>query len=123
LIAWDRKFGSGEMPGRDAYALRLVTGRTLYDGGRAVTSSPAIAGLVREVALLVSATDLSRIGVEDGTTVKVTSSRTSLNLPVRSDPRLVAGVARLTFTPGLPGAAELIDLTAPVTDIRVETIR
>ena len=108
-VQWDRKFGSAEMPARDAYALRLVTGHTLYDGGRAVTSSPAIAGLARDIALLVSGTDLSRIGVAEGTTVKVTSQRTSLELAVRVDARLPAGVARLTFAPNAPGAADLID--------------
>jgi predicted molibdopterin-dependent oxidoreductase YjgC len=100
-----------------------VTGRTLYDGGRAVTSSPAIAALAHDVALLVSATDLARIGVDEGATVKVTSLRTSLNLVVRVESRLPAGIARLTFTPDRQGAAELIDLSAPVTDIRVETLR
>jgi anaerobic selenocysteine-containing dehydrogenase len=123
MIIWDRAFGSPELPARDAYALRLVTGRRLYDGGRAVTSSPAIAGLARDVALLVSATDLARIGVAEGATVKVTSSRTTLNLVVQVESRLPAGVARLTFAPDQPGAADLIDIAAPVTDIRVETLR
>jgi NADH-quinone oxidoreductase subunit G len=122
-IVWDRQFGSAETPGRDAYALRLVTGHTLYDGGRAVTSSPAIAGLAHDIALLVSGTDLSRIGVAEGTTVKVTSQRTTLELAVRVDARLPAGVARLTFAPDAPGAADLIDVSAPVTDVRVETLR
>jgi NADH-quinone oxidoreductase subunit G len=122
-VVWNRRFGSSDSPGRDAYALRLVTGRTLYDGGRAVTSSPSIAGLASDAALFVSATDLARIGVTEGTTVKVTSSRTSLNIAVRVDPRLSAGVARLAFAPGAPGAADLIDASAPVTDVRVETLR
>ena len=122
-ILWDRQFGSSEVPGRDAYALRLVTGRTLYDGGRAVASSPSIVGLVRDASLLISATDLTRIGVTDGTDVKVTSSQGSLTFPVRVDPRLPTGVAVLAFAPGAPGAADLIDASAMVTDVRVETLR
>jgi predicted molibdopterin-dependent oxidoreductase YjgC len=122
-LVWDRVFGSSEVPGRDAYALRLVTGRTLYDGGRTVASSPSIVGLVRDAALLVSASDLTRIGVAEGTEVKVTSSQGSLTLPARVDARLAAGIARLAFTPGAPGAAELIDSSAMVTDVRVETLR
>jgi predicted molibdopterin-dependent oxidoreductase YjgC len=122
-LVWDRQFGSSEVPGRDAYALRLVTGRTLYDGGRAVASSPSIAALARDAALLVSASDLTRIGVAEGDAVKVTSSRTTLTLPVRVDPRLSAGVARLAFTPGAPGAGDLIDSSQMVTDVRVETLR
>jgi anaerobic selenocysteine-containing dehydrogenase len=73
--------------------------------------------------LLVSASDLTRIGVAEGDEVKVTSSQTSLTLPVRVDPRLVAGVARLAFAPGARGAADLIDSSEMVTDVRVETLR
>ena len=122
-LLWDREFGSSEVPGRDAYALRLVTGRTLYDGGRMVASSPSIAGLAPAAALHVSATDLTRIGVAEGADVRVTSSQASLTLPVRVDSRLSAGVARLAFAVGAPGAADLIDASAMVTDLRVETIR
>ena len=123
LLVWDRGFGSTEVPARDAYALRLVTGHTLYDGGRTVVSSPSLAGLARPVALRISATDLGRIGVVDGADVKVTSARTSLTLPVRVDPRVPTGVALLPSTPGALGAGDLIDGAAPVTDVRVETIR
>jgi NADH-quinone oxidoreductase subunit G len=122
-VVWDRQFGSTETPARDAYALRLVTGRTLYDWGRTVSSSPSLVGLVGGVTLVVSVTDLNRIGVADGAIVKVTSSRKSLDLPVRVDPLLPAGVARLSFSPGAPGAADLIDISSPVTDVRVETLR
>jgi anaerobic selenocysteine-containing dehydrogenase len=122
-VVWDRQLGSTEIPARDAYALRLVTGRTLYDWGRAVSSSPSLVGLVGGVTLVVSVTDLNRIGVADGAIVKVTSSRKSLDLPVRVDPLLPAGVARLSFSPGAPGAADLIDISSPVTDVRVETLR
>jgi predicted molibdopterin-dependent oxidoreductase YjgC len=123
LLVWDRSFGSTETPARDAYALRLVTGRTLYDWGRAVSSSPSIVGLVSGVTLRVSVTDLNRIGVTDGTPVRVTSARKSLDLIVRVDPLMPAGIARLSFSPGAPGAADFIDIDAPVTDVRVETLR
>jgi hypothetical protein len=53
----------------------------------------------------------------------VTSSQGSLTLPVRVDSRLSAGVARLAFAVGAPGAADLIDASAKVNDLRVETIR
>jgi NADH-quinone oxidoreductase subunit G len=122
-IVWDRSFGSADVPGRDAYALRLVTGHTLYDGGRTVISSPPLAGLVRTRALRVSATDLTRLGVDDGATVRVTSARGSLDLTVHVDESLAAGVARLDFSPAARGAADLIDVTQPVTDVRVETQR
>ena len=41
----------------------------------------------------------------------------------RRSARLPVGVARLDFTADAPGAADLIDATAIVTDVRVETLR
>jgi anaerobic selenocysteine-containing dehydrogenase len=73
--------------------------------------------------LRVNATDLTRIGVDDGATVRVTSARGSLDVALRVDAALPAGVARLDYTPGARGAADLIDVRAPVTDVRVETLR
>src|SRR5258706_472307 len=43
LLRWDRQVGDGAVPSRDAYALRLVSVRPLYDAGRGVVSSPSIA--------------------------------------------------------------------------------
>jgi NADH-quinone oxidoreductase subunit G len=106
-------------PGRDAYALRLVTGRTLYDGGITVAASASLAPLVPERVLLVHPQDRDRIGVEDGAEVRVTSSRASVTLPVRADAAILAGTAYLPFNLGGDGVAELVDASAPVTDLRV----
>jgi anaerobic selenocysteine-containing dehydrogenase len=67
--------------------------------------------------------DLADIGVEEGAQVRVTSARATITLPVRTHPTVPAGTARLSFTADGRGAAELIDTTAMVTDLRVETIR
>ncbi|MCZ7527622.1 MAG: NADH-quinone oxidoreductase subunit NuoG [Acidimicrobiia bacterium] len=123
LHAWDRTAAGATVPARDAYALRLVAGRTLYDKGRAVAESPSIAGLARGATLLVNRADRERIGVADGDEVKVTSSRGSVTLAVRADPATPPGVAFLAFATAAPGAADLIDVSRPVTDLRVETLR
>jgi NADH-quinone oxidoreductase subunit G len=122
LHVWDTPPEPHATPARDGYALRLVVGRTLYDAGRAATSSPAIAGLAPAPELLVSPTDLHRLGVETGTEVKATSARGSLRLVVCESAEVPQGVARLPFGADGTGAAELLDATAPVTDLRVETI-
>ncbi|MEX2268116.1 MAG: molybdopterin-dependent oxidoreductase [Acidimicrobiia bacterium] len=107
----------------DAYALRLVAARTLYGNDRVTSASPSLAPLAEARArLLVSRRDQERIGVEDGTTVRVISPRASLDLPVHTDPSTPEGVAFLAVNRDGPGAPELIDLTAPVTDVRVETL-
>jgi NADH-quinone oxidoreductase subunit G len=108
---------------RDAYALRLVVGRKLYDGGRTTASSPSLAGLTPPTELLVHRADRERIGVADGAEVRLTSSRGTVTLPVRADKETPQGIAFLAFNPSDPGAADLIDIDAPVTDLRVETIR
>ena len=47
----------------------------------------------------------------------------SLTLPVRTDAGTPPGVAFLAFNQAGPGAADLIDATEPVTDLRVESLR
>jgi NADH-quinone oxidoreductase subunit G len=123
LHEWDRATSTGEAPGRDAYALRLVVQRTLYDGGRVVTSTPSLKGLRKDAALFVHPQDLARIGVDEGESVRVTSARGTITLPVATHPSVPLGAARLPFTADGHGAAELIDTTSMVTDLRVETIR
>jgi NADH-quinone oxidoreductase subunit G len=110
-----------DTPGRDAYALRLVTGRTLYDGGITVAASASLSALPRDPVLLVHPHDRDRIGVEDGAEVKVTSARGSLQLPLRADAAIEAGTVYLAFNQPGDGVADLVDLAAPVTDLRVES--
>ena len=118
---------SGEAPAPasapiDAYALRLVAARTLYGSDRVSAESPPLAHLAPgDARLLVSRRDRERIGVEDGATVRVTSSRTSLELPIQEDAATPLGVAFLAVNRAGPGAADLIDASQPVTDLRVET--
>ena len=110
------------VPGRDAYALRLVTGRTLYDGGIAVAASESLAQLVPEPVLLIHPQDRDRIGVEDGASVRVTSSQGSVTLAVRADPAIMLGTAYLPFNIGDEGVGALVDVGAAVTDLRVESL-
>jgi NADH-quinone oxidoreductase subunit G len=122
LHVWDRSTTDGDAPSRDAYALRLVSQRRLYDGGRIVTCTPSLAPLRAEVVLLVHPHDLANIGVEEGERVRVTSSRATATIAVRTHPSVPAGVAALPFSADGKGAAELIDTTTMVTDLRVETM-
>jgi NADH-quinone oxidoreductase subunit G len=118
---WSEPTSEITVPGRDAYALRLVAGRTLYDGGITTAASESLAELLPERVLLVNPHDRDRIGVEDGAAVRVTSSRGSVELPVRADDAVLAGTAYLPFNLGEEGAADLVDASAPVTDLRVES--
>ena len=75
LYEWDGSLPHADVPARDVYALRLVTGRRLYDSGRLVSESPVLQRVRRPYLLHVNPQDASRIGVEPGTEVKVTSAR------------------------------------------------
>jgi NADH-quinone oxidoreductase subunit G len=110
-----------EPPPLDAYSLRLVSSRSLYDLGVALHHSPALSGLASDVVLRMNPTDHERLGVAQGAQVKVTSSRTTVLIAAVADPAVARGVASLGFNrPGIR-AADLIDATAVVTDVRVET--
>ena len=123
LHRWDRLAPQPEAPGRDAYALRLVVGRALYDEGRLVSETPLLQRLVAELGLRVHPSDLARIGVDSGGQVKVTSTRGSQVVAVRSDPGVPAGIACMEFSADALGAALLVDAGQPVVDLRVESLR
>jgi NADH-quinone oxidoreductase subunit G len=123
LYVWEPSASDTTAAPRDAYALRLVVGRTLYDGGRLVSETPLLAALVPTAQLHVNPHDLAALGVESGTDVKITAARSTLTAPVVSDPAVPVGIASMTFPADGTGPALLIDVDAPVTDLRVETLR
>ncbi len=118
------------LPAVDGYALRLVSTRCLYDAGTAMTGSPSLAALVTGAVVRANPYDLDRLGVSDGGRVRVRSPRTSLELPVRTDPGTPRGVAAVAFNVPADGAgeqhpnpaAELIDAAGLVNDVRVESL-
>jgi anaerobic selenocysteine-containing dehydrogenase len=96
--------------------------RKLYGDSTLVQHSPSLAPLATGGTVHVNPADLERLGVTAGDQVRVTSSRTALTLPTAADWGVPRGVAeRAVDQPG-PGAAARIDASAPVTDVRLETI-
>jgi predicted molibdopterin-dependent oxidoreductase YjgC len=112
------------VPAPDRYALRLVSHRMLYDDGVLVRHARSLAPLAAEgaSAMAMNPGDLERLGVKDGDQVRVSSRRTTLTLMARSSTRVPRGGAFLAFAQTGPGAADLVDAAAPVTDVRVETL-
>jgi NADH-quinone oxidoreductase subunit G len=123
LYRWDRRVEPSPAVPYDAYSLRLVTTRRLYDGGRAVTESPSLEPLAPGPALLVHRKDFDRIGVSPGEVVEVTTNRGTVRLPVAPADGVPEGVAVIPFAQRGEGAADIIDATAPVTDVRVTTVK
>ena len=104
----------------DAYSLRLVVTRKLYDRGTLVRSSPSLADLAEPAALRLHPHDFDRLGVGVGDDVRVTSNRGNITIPTGPDPGVPRGIALVHANQAGGRANVLIDGNAPVTDVRVE---
>jgi NADH-quinone oxidoreductase subunit G len=108
-------------PPLDAYSLRLVSGRKLYDDGVLVQRCESLAPLHVPVRLRVNPADLDRLGITTGGQVRLRAPRRTALVEVVADPGVPRGSASLPFNlPGLK-ASELIDVTLPVNDVAIET--
>jgi len=107
----------------DRYSLRLVASRVLYDRGVAVTSVPALAGLVRTAPLRANPLDLDELGVSPGGAVRVRTASASAVLTVVADDSLPRQVVAADFNVPLDEGtvADLIDAGVPVVELRMET--
>ncbi|NOX28596.1 MAG: NADH-quinone oxidoreductase subunit NuoG [Actinobacteria bacterium] len=110
-----------EPPSVDGYSLRLVARRKLYDAATNTQMAPSLANLAEQAQLMVHPGELRRLGVESGTRVNVTSSRTTVVLSLVGDAAMPRGLAVMGLRqPGL-AASELIDLRAAITELRIES--
>jgi NADH-quinone oxidoreductase subunit G len=112
--------GGAAAPAVDAYSLRLVATRKLYDLGAATAHSPNLAGLATGTALHLHPHDFDRLGITAGSLVTVTAATGTATLAAHPDLGVAKGAAAVVVNQ--PGAAvgSLIDATAAVTDVRVE---
>jgi anaerobic selenocysteine-containing dehydrogenase len=111
-----------ESPAVDAYSLRLVTYRKLYDQGTLVQAAPSLAGLAAGGDIAANPADLDRLGVAVGDKVKLSSPRGTLTVAVTPDASVPEGTLAMAIGQGDPSPTVLIDAAASVTDVRVETI-
>ncbi len=111
------------LPPLDAYSLRLVAGRMLYDEGWATAKSPSLANLVKPPVMRANQRDLDRLGVSTGGQVRVTGSHASFIINVQADAGVPAGSAWMPVNVAADDARALIDSSGPVTDVRIENIK
>ena len=122
MLTFEPGEATADTPPLDGYALRLVTSRPLYDAGTIVQKSPSLAGLGRATVLRANPYDLDRLGLGNGGRVRVRSKhRGGFVVEAVPDAAVPRGSAWVPFNPVGDGAAELIDATQPVNDVRVET--
>jgi NADH-quinone oxidoreductase subunit G len=114
-----------EVPLADAYSLRLVVSRRLYDRGIAMQGSPALHNLIMPTVLSLHHVDLDHLGVSEGTVVSVTGARGTARLAVRLDDGVARGSADVAFATlsdaGEDAVAVLVDPSSVVSQVRVET--
>ena len=108
-------------PALDAYALRLVATRKLYDLGTLTQASPSLAGLTPGTVLRVNPYDFDRLGVVEGQTLRVKSPRGGVEVEIVTDATVLRGTAAVHTNQPDVAVNRLIDATQPVTDIRIET--
>jgi NADH-quinone oxidoreductase subunit G len=120
------------VPPIDAYSLRLVASHRLWDAGVGVRHSSHLAGLAEATRLRANPQDLERLGHKPGARVKVVSPRGSVVCSVDADAGVPRGSVSLGFNlPGASpggsggqdyGAADLIDATAAITNVRLDSL-
>jgi anaerobic selenocysteine-containing dehydrogenase len=114
--------GPGSAPVDGSPFLRLVTRRTMWDGGSQVQSVPYLAGLRPPARLVVHPSVLADLGTAEGEPVRLISGRGSLSLPISGDFEVPPGIAIVPWNHPDASAGELIDCSQPVTEVRVETV-
>jgi NADH-quinone oxidoreductase subunit G len=104
-------------PSADAYALRLVVNRVLYDRGELLSHCPSSLPLVAEPSIGLAPADAERLGVGDGDRVTLTSRAGFVTAPARVDDRVARGTALMHHT---LGAGPLLSAAGTVVEVRVE---
>ncbi len=107
---------------RNSYDFRLVVSRRMFDGGVNLSHSPSMAALAHGGTIHLHPLDLDRLDARTGTAVKVSSTRASIVLAVEADTDVVRGTAWVPFNEAGSPIGDLIDCTAPVVDVRIETL-
>ena len=103
-----------EPPSVDAYSLRLVVTRKLYDRGTLVRSSPSLAELAEQATLRMHPQDFDRLGVAAGDDVRITSNRGNVTVPTVPDDGVPRGIAHLHANKAGGRANVMIAANAPV---------
>ena len=98
----------------DEFPFRLTTGRRLDSYNTGVQTSGYTSPLRRGESIDVSPSDAKRLALAEGEIVRVTSRRGSLDVPVRIDPGLRAGLVFMTLH--FPDQVETNVLTIDATD-------
>ncbi len=107
---------------RNSYDFRLVVSRKLYDQAIGTAKSPSLAPLAPGGAVFVHPLDVARVGSAIGTSVKISTPKATIVLPLAVDDSVRRGTAWVPFNQSGASPGELIDAAAVVTDVRIESL-
>ena len=109
-------------PERNSYDFRLVVSRKMYDKAVSTVTSPSLAHLGAGAAVYLNPRDIERITASIGKDVKVSTTKKSVLLTLRSDASVLQGTAWIPFNQAGTDIRELLEADAVVTDVRVENL-
>jgi NADH-quinone oxidoreductase subunit G len=105
---------------RNSYDYRAVVSRKLYDNAIGTAKSPSLATLGMASAIIVNPLDAPRIGAQVGESVRVTSQRGTIVMPLQESVDVLRGTAWLPINLGGSDVRELLDVTKDVIDLKIE---
>ena len=108
---------------RNAYNYRLIVSRTMYDTAQSTVASPSLVGIINDSAIYVHPLDLARIGVVEGTNVRVGAEGTNVVIAIRADNGVHRGTAWLPFNHTGVDVRPLLNIAGDVVDVRIEPIK
>lgn len=106
----------------NSYDYRLVVSRKMYDAAVGTAMSPALAPLAIGAGAHLHPLDLDRIGEPEGTEVTLVGAKGSVVLPLVADPNVQRGTVWAPFNQPGANVMDLVDATAPITDVRIERL-
>lgn len=110
------------IPVNDAYPLRLVATRSMYDDGVMVRSCSTSRNLIRPMEIRLNPADFDPLGVDPGTDVLLRSGRGELEGPVWGDAAVPKGSVAIPWLAPESPANDLMSVETIVTDVRVERL-
>ena len=115
--------GSKVLVDRNSYSYRLIVSRTMYDAAQSTITSNSLVGIITESTIYVHPLDLARIGVVDGTNIRVGVDEINIVLPVRAHNGINRGTAWLPYNHTSVDIRPLLNIAADVIDVRIEQIK
>ena len=104
------------------HQFRLLVSRVLYDQAVSTNQSPSLAPLARDAGIHLHSSDALRLGVREGSDLRVAANGSAVVLPLVIDDAVSRGVAFVPFNQRGNDIRVLIRHDVPVTDLVIEVI-